>query len=73
VIVAERADSRGDQVWLQGTLTHMERLKQRRVRLCPEYREPNWAAIYARAAADFLKKAGKAALTYMSFGAYAPL
>ncbi len=70
VNVAEMADSRGDHLWLASTLGHMDRLKERRVRLCPEYEEPNWAAIYAKAIADLAKKAGKAALTYMTFGAY---
>ena len=70
VDVAEMADSRGDHMWLASTLDHMDRLKERRVRLCPEYEEPNWAAIYAKAIRDLAVKAGKAALTYMTFGAY---
>ncbi len=68
--VAEMADGRGDQVWLSGTLQHIDRLKQRRVRLCPEYEEPNWVRIYAKAAAEFVKKAGKVALQVFTFGAY---
>ena len=70
VNVAEMADSRGDHLWLASTLTHIDRLKQRRVRLCPEYEEPNWAEIYARQMAELVKKAGRAALTYLTFGAY---
>lgn len=70
VNVAEMADSRGDHLWLKSTLDHMDRLKERRVRLCPEYEEPNWAELYARAFADLAKKAGRAALTFFTFGAY---
>jgi hypothetical protein len=70
VNVAEMADSRGDRLWLNSTLAHMDRLKQRRVRLCPEYEEPNWAAIYAKAVRDLAVKAGKVALKYFTFGAY---
>jgi hypothetical protein len=70
VNVAEMADSRGDELWLNGTLAHIDRLKERRVRLCPEWQEPNWAAIYAKMAADMVKMAGKAFLKYMTFGAY---
>lgn len=70
VNVAEMADSRGDHLWLQHTLSHIDRLKERRVRLCPEWEEPNWAEIYAREFAKLLKKAGRVALTYLTFGAY---
>ncbi len=70
VNVAEMADSRGDELWLSHTLAHIDRLKQRRVRLCPEYEEPNWAEIYARQFAELAKKAGKAALKYLTFGSY---
>jgi hypothetical protein len=70
VQVAEMADDRGDQRWLQGTLAHIDRLKERRVRLCPEYEEPNWAMIYAKAAAELAKKAGMVALQVFTFGAY---
>ena len=70
VNVAEMADSRGDHLWLAGTLAHMDRMKQRRVRLCPEYEEPNWAAIYAKAIQDLAVQAGKAFLKYLTFGTY---
>jgi hypothetical protein len=70
VNVAEMADSRGDHLWLASTLSHIDRLKERRVRLCPEYEEPNWAEIYARQMAELVKKAGRVALTYLTFGAY---
>ena len=70
VQVAEMADERGDGLWRQGTLDHIERLKQRRVRLCPEWEEPNWAMIYAKAAAKMAVKAGKVALQVLTFGTY---
>ena len=70
VDVAELADSRGDRMWLGSTLSHIERLKQRRVRLCPWYEEPNWAEIYAREIAELAKTAGRAAITFFTFGTY---
>ena len=70
VNVAEMADSRGDHLWLASTLDHIERLKQRRVRLCPWYEEPNLAEYYAKMFAELAKEAGKAALTFFTFGAY---
>ena len=70
VSVAEMADSRGDGLWRQSTLNHIDQLKQRRVRLCPEWKEPNWAMIYAKMAAEMAVKAGKVALQVLTFGTY---
>ncbi len=68
--VAQMAADRRDELWLNGTLEHIDRLAGRRVELCPEYAEPDYAAIYAKWFADLVKKAGKAFLSYMTFGAY---
>ena len=68
--VAQMASDRGDQMWLNGTLNHIDQLSSRRVALCPEYADPNYAAIYAAWAAEVIKKAAKAFLTYLTFGAY---
>ena len=68
--VAEMAADRGDALWLESTLAHVERLSTRRVGLCPEFAKPNYAAIYARWAADILKKAGRAFITFMTWGAF---
>jgi hypothetical protein len=70
VQVAEMADERGDGMWRQSTLNHIDHLKERRVRLCPEWQEPNWALIYAKAAAEMAVKAGKVALQVLTFGTY---
>jgi len=66
--VAERAADRGNRLWLNSTLQHIERLSERRVRLCPEYAEPDYLAIYAAWAADIFKKAARAFVTFMTFG-----
>ena len=68
--VAEMAAGRRDQLWLESTIAQVERLSTRRVRLCPEYAKPNYAAIYAKWAGEMLKKAGRAFITFMTFGVY---
>ncbi len=68
--VAQMAAQRGDERWFDGTVDHMRRLGERRVRLCPEYREPNYAAIYAQWTKEMIKRAAKAFLTYTTFGAF---
>lgn len=68
--VAEMAADRGDQVWLNGTLTHMERLAVRRIKLCPQFDRPNQAEVMAKWMAAMVKRAGKAFLKYLTFGAY---
>ena len=68
--VAEMAAQRGDERWFDGTVDHMRRLGARRVSLCPEYEEPNYAALYAQWTKEVIKRAAKAFLTYTTFGAY---
>ncbi len=68
--VAEMAAQRGDEAWFDGTVDHIRRLGERRVRLCPEYKEPNYAAIYTKWAKEVVKRAAQAFLTYTTFGAF---
>jgi len=68
--VAAMAAQRGDEMWFDGTVDHIRRLGERRVRLCPEYAEPNYAAIYATWAKWMLKRAAEAFITYTTFGLY---
>ena len=68
--VAEMAAQRGDEAWFDGTVDHIRRLGGRRVRLCPEYKEPNYAAIYTKWAKEVVKRAAQAFLTYTTFGAF---
>jgi len=68
--VAEMAANRGDKLWLEGTLAHIQRLSDRRIRLCPEFDQPNQAEIMAKWMADVTKKAAKAFVRYLTFGAY---
>jgi hypothetical protein len=68
--VASRAAQRGDEMWFDGTVDHIRRLGERRVRLCPEFEEPNYAAIYAQWAKQLIKRAAKAFVSYSTFGAF---
>lgn len=68
--VASMAAQRGDEMWFDGTVDHIRRLAERRVRLCPEYEEPNYAAIYAQWTKEMLKRAAEAFITYSTFGAF---
>ena len=71
--VAEMAADRNDERWFGGTMAHIEKLQNRRVRLCPEYAKRNYAAIYAAWAGQMIKKGGKLFMRYITFGAYSPL
>jgi len=68
--VASMAAQRGDEMWFDGTVDHIRRLAERRVRLCPEYEEPNYAAIYAQWTKEMIKRAAEAFITYSTFGAF---
>ena len=68
--VASTAAERGDRMWFDGTVDHIRRLGERRVRLCPEYEEPNYTAIYAQWAKEMVKRAAEAFITYSTFGAF---
>ena len=71
--VADRARERDDQLWLASTAAHIERLRDRRSRLCPEYdrfvarvrTEEFWRETYALTISG-----AKTAMRYFTFGAY---
>ena len=68
--VAGMAAQRGDEMWWDGTVQHIKQLAERRLRLCPEYAEPNYAKIYAEWAMWMARRAADAFITYTTFGAY---
>ena len=68
--VAAMAARRGNETWFNGTVDHIRRLGERRVRLCPEYQEPNYKAIYAQWTKAMIKRAAKAFISYSTFGAF---
>ncbi|MEE2672323.1 MAG: hypothetical protein VX466_00910 [Myxococcota bacterium] len=68
--VATMAAQRGNESWFNGTADHIRRLGERRVRLCPEYEEPNYKAIYAQWTKAVIKRAAKAFISYSTFGAF---
>ena len=68
--VATMAARRGIEAWFNGTVDHIRRLGERRVRLCPEYQVPNYKAIYAQWTKAMIKRAAKAFISYSTFGAF---
>lgn len=72
--VAEEAERRDNDLWRNATIEHIERLEIRRARICPQYaaqlQKRNAAIRAAKATQELMKKAGKAALRYFTFGAY---
>lgn len=64
--LAERAEALDSELWEQRTEDHIERLVERRIELCPEYaKEDRTLAAFAH----LMRIAGKAALSYFTFGA----
>ena len=68
--VATMAAQRGNEAWFNGTVDHIRRLGERRVRLCPEYQEPNYKAIYAQWTKALIKRAAQAFISYSTFGVF---
>lgn len=68
--VASMAAERRDEMWFDGTVAHIKQLAERRVRLCPEYAEPNYARIYAEWAMWMMRRAADVFLAYTTFGTY---
>ncbi|MEE3331844.1 MAG: hypothetical protein VX246_13335 [Myxococcota bacterium] len=71
--VADMARERGDDPWLEGTLAHIERLDQRRSRLCPAYDQSVLAAANAKFWKDtyaLTKQIAQGAARYFTFGMY---
>jgi len=71
--VSDMARERNDELWLASTAAHIERLRDRRSRLCPEYdrlvarvrTEEFWRDTYALTIAG-----AKTAMRYFTFGMY---
>lgn len=71
--VSDMARERDNQLWLASTAAHIERLRDRRSRLCPEYdqlvermrTEEFWRDTYALTIAG-----AKTAMRYFTFGMY---
>lgn len=66
-VTAERMDAAGKDLWEEKTREHIKTLEQKRAELCPEWSADAQAA---RAFRDLMRLAGKAALTYFTFGAF---
>jgi hypothetical protein len=68
--VAEMAAQRGDKLWLEGTLAHVQRLSDRRIKMCPQFDQPSIAERMSLWMKQVAHTAGKAFLRYLTFGAY---
>jgi hypothetical protein len=68
--VAKMAADRGDELWLEGTLNHVQRLSDRRIKQCPEYDQPSTAERMALWMKEMTRAAAKAFIKYMTFGYY---
>jgi hypothetical protein len=62
----ERARERDNELWEKATLQHIDRLAERRARLCPEYAKDDEAM---KRLARMLRSAGRLALRYFTMGA----
>ena len=58
------ARDRGNDLWEQSNLNQVQRLSERRAKLCPEFREPNYAAEFA----EVLGTAARVAARYFLTG-----
>ena len=67
--VAEIAKGRGDRLWFDGTAAHIQRLSDRRNRLCPQ-EKPNYVLMMTKWFGKTAKAAGRSFLKYVTFGAY---
>ena len=63
--VAARAEDRGDPMWEEAAVAHVDRLEERWNTLCGHY-EDTWA----KQVTELLKEAGILALRYFTFGYY---
>ncbi len=71
--VVQMAQGREDELWEASTIRHIQRLGERRARLCPEYakrlEERGKARRFAKATGEMIKTAGQMFLKYLTFGA----
>lgn len=63
------AESRGNALWARANLEQMERLDRRRARLCPDLYPQSARAKALEEMKRLAKMAGKAALSFLTFGA----
>ena len=68
--VVDMAEERGNDRWEQHTLAQIQRLSERRVRLCPEFTEPSFVQQVGATTKELGIIAGKAAISWFSFGAF---
>jgi hypothetical protein len=66
----ELARERGNELWENATLAHIDRLSQRRASRCSQYDEEKIAAMRMRQFGQMLGKAAKLAAKYFTMGAY---
>jgi hypothetical protein len=70
----ERARERGNELWENATLQHIERLSERRARRCPQYAEAEnaakRAAMQMREFGRMLGTAAKLAAEYFTSGGF---
>ena len=64
----ERARERGNELWEDATLAHIERLSERRASRCPQYAEDKTAAMRMRQFGRMLGTAAKLAARYFTMG-----
>ena len=64
--VAQMAEDRGDELWLQGTEAHIENLRLQQARKCPQDVPPSMRARLAKALVD----AARIAAALSTFGAF---
>jgi hypothetical protein len=67
--MVERAEERGNQLWIDGMQQHVDRLRDEQRQICPDDAADSAAREAWRAFANLLKVAGQAALTFFTFGA----
>ena len=72
--VLKRAEDRGNVLWANSTLQHIDRLKNRRADTCPEWGKQRTALVKAKEQADkakrMLKRAAKTAARYFAGGLF---
>jgi hypothetical protein len=68
--MADRAEALENELWTERMEQHVELLRDKQKERCPDDVETNAAREAWLAFASLLKMAGKAALTYFTFGAF---
>ena len=68
--MVERAEQLDSELWIERTQQHVDLLREKQEERCPDDAESHAAKQAWIAFTNLLKVAGKAALTYFTFGAY---